>query len=57
MMNQNNHEAIFAAAWNREGHTSIEFDPLDVNQVLADEYDGVDGLALTRSQLWEMELT
>jgi len=55
-MNQDNHEATFAAAWNLEGHTSIEFDPLDVNQVLADEYDGVEGLALTRTQLWEMEV-
>ncbi|MEM1293749.1 MAG: hypothetical protein AAGH89_00195, partial [Verrucomicrobiota bacterium] len=33
-----------------------EFDPLDVNQVLADEYDGVEGIALTRTQLWEMEV-
>lgn len=55
MMNQDNHEAVFAAAWNREGHTSIELDPLDVNQILADQYDGVEGLALTRSQLREME--
>jgi len=56
IMNQDNHEAIFAAAWNRDGHTSIEFDPLDVNQVLADGYDGVEGLALTRTQLWKMEV-
>ncbi len=55
-MDQDNHEAVFSAAWNREGHTSIEFDPLDVNQVLADEYDGVAGLILTRTQLWEMEV-
>lgn len=55
-MNQDNHEAIFADAWNREGHTSIEFFPLDVNQVLVDKYDGVEGLALTRTQLWEMEV-
>lgn len=55
-MNQDNHEEIFAAAWNRDGHTSIELDPLDVNQVLHDEYDGVGGLALTRTQLWEMEV-
>lgn len=55
-MNQERHEEIFAAAWNRDGHTSIEFDPLDVNQVLADEYEGVEGLALTRTQLWEMEV-
>ena len=55
-MNQDNHEAVFADAWNREGHTSIEFDPLDVNQVLADEYNGAVGLALTRTQLWEMEV-
>lgn len=51
-----NHEAIFAAAWNRDGNTSIELDPLDVNQVIADAYDGVDGLSLTRTQLWEMEV-
>lgn len=23
-MNQDNHEAVFAAAWNSEGHTSFE---------------------------------
>ena len=51
-----NHEAIFAAAWNRDGNTSIELDPLDVNQVIASEYDGVEGLTLTRTQLWEMEV-
>ncbi len=55
-MNQDNHEAVFSAAWNREGHSSIEFDPLDVNQILADEYKAVEGLALTRTQLWEMEV-
>jgi len=55
-MNQDNHETVFANAWNREGHTSIEFDPLDVNRVLADEYDTVEGLALTRTQLWQMEV-
>jgi len=54
-MNMDNHEAIFAAAWNREGNTSIELDPLDVNQVIANAYD-VEGLALTRTQLWEMEV-
>jgi len=56
IMNQENHEAIFAAAWKREGHTSIEFEPLDVNQILAQEYDDVDGLSLTRTRLWEMEV-
>jgi len=55
-MNGSNHEAVFTSAWNREGHTSIEIDPLDVNQVLADEYDGVEGLALTRTQIWDMEV-
>ena len=55
-MIQDNHEAIFAAAWNLEGNTSIELDPLDVNKVLADEYEGVEGLALTHSQIWEMEV-
>lgn len=55
-MNQDNHEEIFAAAWNRDGHTSIEFDPLDVNRVLASEYESVEGLSLTRTQLWEMEV-
>lgn len=55
-MNQDNHEAVFAAAWNREGNTSISFDPLDVNQVLAHEYEHVEGLALTSAQLWEMEV-
>tara|TARA_R110002096_G_scaffold104771_4_gene230695 strand:- start:2812 stop:3495 length:684 start_codon:yes stop_codon:yes gene_type:complete len=56
IMNQDNHEAIFAAAWNGDGHTSIELEPLDVNQVLADEYDGVEGFSLTRTQLWDMEV-
>ncbi|GAB5558510.1 MAG: hypothetical protein SynsKO_01570 [Synoicihabitans sp.] len=55
-MTHHNHEAVFASAWNREGHTSIEWDPLDINQVLADEYDSGGGLALTRTQLWDMEV-
>ena len=55
-MNQDNHEEIFAAAWNRDGYTSIELEPLDVNQVLANEYDGNEGLGLTRTQLWDMEV-
>ncbi len=54
--NQDNHEEVFASAWKRDGYTSIELDPLDVNQVLADEYDHHEGLALTRTQLWEMEV-
>lgn len=55
-MNQDNHEEIFAAAWMREGHTSIELDPVDINRVLAEEYEAVEGLALTRTQLWDMEV-
>lgn len=55
-MNQDNHEAVFAAAWNQEGYTSIEFDPLDVNRILADQYEGIEGPALTRTQLWDMEV-
>ncbi len=55
-MNQDNHETVFADAWNRAGHTSIEFDPLDVNRILAEEYDVGKGLSLTRTQLWEMEV-
>ncbi|MEM7390888.1 MAG: hypothetical protein AAF492_00965 [Verrucomicrobiota bacterium] len=55
-MNQDNHEAIFTAAWNHEEHTRIEFDPLDVNRVIVDDYDGVQGLALTGTQLWDMEV-
>ncbi|MFG0259117.1 MAG: hypothetical protein ACF8LK_02090 [Phycisphaerales bacterium JB041] len=55
-MNQHSHEELFAAAWNRDGHTSIELEPLDVNRVLGDEYGGVDGLSLTRAQLWDMEM-
>lgn len=55
-MHQNNHEEVFAAAWNRDGYTSIEFEPLDVNQVLADVYNSVAGLSLTRTQLWDMEV-
>ncbi len=56
VMNQDNHEVVFASAWNGKGHTSIELDPLDVNQVLAKAYRGVEGLALTRTQLWDMEV-
>jgi len=55
-MIENDHEAIFAAAWSAEGHTRIEFEPLDVNRVLAEEYQGVEGLTLTRTQLWDMEV-
>ena len=55
-MNHSNHEMVFASAWNREDYISIEFEPLDVNRVLADEYARVDGLALTRTQLWDMEV-
>ncbi len=55
-MNQDNHEAVFAVAWNSEGYTSIEFDPLDVNQILADDYESVEGLALNSAQLWDMEV-
>ncbi|MDF1713306.1 MAG: hypothetical protein P1U90_13780 [Akkermansiaceae bacterium] len=55
-MNHSNHETVFASAWNREGHTSIELEALDVNRVLANEYDGVGRLSLTRTQLWDMEI-
>ena len=55
-MKDGNHEAVFASAWNREDYTSIEFEPVNVNRVLIDEYDGGDGLALTRTQLWDMEI-
>jgi len=55
-MNEDEHESVFAAAWNREGHTRIAFDPLDVNQVLVDQYEPDEGLALTRTQLWNMEV-
>ena len=55
-MNQDNHEAIFAAAWNCKDHTSIDLEPLDVNKVLADEYSGNERLSLTRTQLWDMEV-
>ena len=54
-MTMNKHEAIFAAAWDRKGNTSIELNPLDVNQVVSNEYEYVVGLSLTRTQLWEME--
>ena len=55
-MNQDNHEAIFATDWNHADYTCIEFEPLDVNQILADQYEGGEGLALTRTQLWDMEV-
>jgi hypothetical protein len=55
-MNQENHEAVFAAAWNGKGHTCIDLDPLDVNKVLSDEYRGNERLSLTRTQLWDMEI-
>lgn len=55
-MDMHSHEAIFAAAWNREDNTSIALAHLNVNQVSARAYDHVDGLALTGTQLWEMEV-
>ena len=55
-MNLENHETVFANAWNRAGHTSIEFDPLDVNRVLSDDYATACELTITRTQLWEMEV-
>ncbi len=55
-MDMHSHEAIFAAAWNREDNTSIALAHLNVNQVIARAYDHVDGLALTGTQLWEMEV-
>ena len=54
-MNMDNHEASFAEAWNRQCHTSIELEPLNVNEVVADAYD-VEELTLTRAQLWKMEV-
>jgi len=56
MMNQDNHEAVFSKDWNQEDYTSIAFDPLDVNQILADQYEDDQELALTRTQLWDMEV-
>jgi hypothetical protein len=55
-MNQDNHEAIFATDWNHEDYTCIEFEPLDVNQIVADQYEGGEEHALTRTQLWDMEV-
>jgi hypothetical protein len=55
-MNQDNHEEVFNEVWNKTGYTSIELPPLDVNSVLARDYISVEGLSLTRTQLWEMEV-
>ena len=52
----NNLESIFTTAWNQEDYTSIELAPLNVNHVLEKEYPETKGLALTRTQLWEMEV-
>ncbi|MDT0593734.1 hypothetical protein [Glaciecola petra] len=55
-MNLDNHEEIFYKAWNKSGYTSIELQPLDVNRVIVNDYPSVEGLSLTRTQLWEMEV-
>jgi len=55
-MKEDNHEAIFAAAWRDPANTAIELPPLDVNRVLNDDYENATELSLTRTQLWDMEV-
>ena len=51
-----NHEALFAAAWDDAGNTSIELPSLDVNRILAEDYPNASAFLLTRTQLWDMEV-
>ncbi len=55
-MNQDNHEAVFASSLEDVGNTIIELPPLDVNRILAEDYEFPEGLSLTRTQLWDMEV-
>ncbi|QES47915.1 hypothetical protein DEJ50_08935 [Streptomyces venezuelae] len=49
-------EAEFERAWKEERYTRVELPPVDVNRVLAQRYTTKEPLALTRAQLWDMEV-
>jgi hypothetical protein len=46
----------FESAWNNPSHTRFELPPVHVNQVLRQRYQVDKSVALTRDQLWDMEL-
>ncbi|MEM7518400.1 MAG: hypothetical protein AAF368_15945, partial [Planctomycetota bacterium] len=46
----------FERAWNEPGHTRIEPDAVDVNQLLAQSYAMDDSLRLTGQTLWDAEV-
>lgn len=48
--------AEFERAWNRPGHTRIEPDAVDVNQLLRQSYSVDDGVRLTGRMLWDAEV-
>jgi hypothetical protein len=48
--------AEFEAAWNDPRATSIELPPVDVNRVLAEQYQVDPPTRLTGTQVWDMEV-
>lgn len=48
--------AEFERAWNQPGHTRIEPDAVDVNQLLEQSYALDDGFRLTGQMLWDAEV-
>jgi hypothetical protein len=50
------HEAIFEQAWNAPGTTTVDLQPVRVNDVLRDRYDVRPPFAYTGTQLWDMEV-
>ena len=48
--------AVFEAAWNDPRTTSVELPPVDVNRVLAEQYQVDPPTRMTRNQVWDMEV-
>ncbi len=48
--------AEFERAWNQPGHTRIEPDAVDVNQLLGQSHSIDDGIRLTGQMLWDAEV-
>lgn len=48
--------AEFERAWNQPGHTRIEPDAVDVNELLGQSYSLDDGFRLTGQMLWDAEV-
>jgi hypothetical protein len=48
--------AEFEAAWNDPRTTSVELPPVDVNRVLAEQYQVDPPTRMTRTQVWDMEV-